>query len=362
MLNSEAGLGPWWQPSGVLRFWRRHGMVRLLIKRALAMVVVTFGISLVAFLLTHVVPSDPVAANLGVRAASNPQVRAAYMARYGLNGPLPVQYWVYLVHLLHGDLGMSQVTRRPVTTDLVQFVPASIELGLLAMTWALIVALPLGLIAAMRRGSVLDSVLNVVSLFGISTPSFWVGLLALLLFSFILGIAPGSGRLSPGVVPPPTVTGMYTVDSLLSGDMSTFWDALHHLILPASVIAFSLFGVLQRFTRTAVLEVIQNDYITAARAKGLKGTTVLVRYVLRAALTPILTLSGLEFANLMSGAVLVETVFAYPGIGRYAAETALHLDIAAIVGVSIFVAVVYVVVNFVVDVLYAMIDPRVRLG
>lgn len=352
---------PW--PGGkALAFWRNHGFIRMLLKRVVAMVVMLFGISMVAFALTHLVPGDPVAANLGLKAASNPAVRAAYDARYGLDKPLPVQYVIYVSGLLHGDLGQSQLTRRPVVTDLEQFVPASIELGLLALGIAVAFALPLGLLAAVRRGSWVDSVLNVVSLVGISTPSFWVGLLGLFLFSFVFGIVPGSGRLSPGILPPPHVTGMYTIDSLLAGDFATFADTLHHLILPAVVIAISLFGVLQRFTRSAVLEVINNDYITAARAKGLPGTLILVRYTLRAALTPILTLSGIELANLMAGSVLVETVFAFPGVGYYAEQTAFDLDIAAITGVSIFVAIVYVVTNFVVDILYAVIDPRVGLG
>jgi len=334
----------------------------MVVQRVLAMVVLALGISMVAFLLTHLVPGDPVAANLGLRAAHDPVVRKAYYAKYGLDKPLPVQYEIYVSNLLHGDLGSSQFTRRPVVTDLEQFVPASVELGLLAMGLAVAFGLPLGLIAAIRRGSFLDSGLNIGSLVGISTPPFWVGLIGLYLFSFVFQLVPGAGRLSPGMLPPPHVTGMYTIDALLVGDFGTFGDALHHLILPAIVIAISLVGVLQRFTRSAVLEVINNDYITAARAKGLPGTFILLRYTLRAALTPILTLSGLEFANLMSGAVLVETVFAFPGVGRYAAQSALNLDIAAITGVSIFVAVVYVVTNFVVDILYAMIDPRVLLS
>jgi len=351
-----------WLGSKLLAFWQHHGLVRMVVQRTFALVILGFGISVVAFVLTHLVPGDPVAAELGQRAAHIPAVRKAYEARYGLDKPLPVQYEIYVSSLLHGDLGQSQLTRRPVATDLEQFVPASIELGLLAMGIAVATALPLGLIAAVRRGSALDSALNVVSLFGISTPSFWVGLIGLFLVSFEFGLVPGSGRLSPGALPPPHVTGMYTIDSLLVGDFATFGDALHHLILPAVVLAIGLFGMLQRFTRSAVLEVIHNDYITAARAKGLPAPRILVRYTLRAAWTPILTLSGLEFASLMSGSVLVETVFAYPGVGRYASQTALNLDIAAIAGVSIFVAVVYVVTNFVVDILYAVIDPRVRLG
>ncbi len=361
-LHPNRGLGGPGFDRRLVDFWRHHGVLRLAARRLVAMVVLSLGISMVAFLLTHLVPGDPVLANLGPRAAANPAVRQAYLQRYGLDKPLPVQYEIYVTNLLRGDLGQSQLTRRPVTADLEQFVPASIELGLLALLIATVVGIPLGLVAAVRRGTILDSALNVTSLFGISTPSFWVGLIALYVFSFLLQVAPGSGRLSAGALPPPTTTGMYTIDALLTGDLATFGDALHHLILPAVVIALSLVGVLQRFTRSAVLEVIHNDYVTAARAKGLPGARILIRYTLRAALTPILTLSGLEFANLMSGAVLVETVFAFPGIGRYAAQSALNLDIAAITGVSIFVAVVYVVTNFVVDVLYALIDPRVRLA
>jgi peptide/nickel transport system permease protein len=279
-----------------------------------------------------------------------------------LDKPLVVQYEVYVSHLLHGDLGRSQLTRRPVATDLEQFVPASFELGVLALAMATMVGVPLGLVAALRRGSLLDHVMRLVFLGGISTPAFWVGLIALYVFSFVLQIAPFSGRLSPGFLPPPHTTGLYTIDSLLAGDIDTFGDAVHHLILPAAVLATSTVGVLQRFTRSAVLEIIHNDYITAAKAKGLPPSRILVRYTLRAALTPILTVFGLVFASLTTGAVLVESVFAYPGMGLYAAHSALSLDIGAITGVCIFVASVYVVTNFVVDVVYALIDPRVRLG
>lgn len=353
-------LPPRWG-EGVLGLWRHHGFVRLLLRRSMALVVLILGISLVAFLLTHLVPGDPVAANLGPRAAANPAVVRAYKIRYGLDKPLPIQYEIYVSDLLHGDLGVSQLTRRPVTTDLRQFVPATVELGLLATIVACAIGLPLGLIAAVRRGSKLDQFLNVAALGGISTPSFWVALIALFVFSFLLHLVPGSGRLSPGALPPPTVTGMYSVDSLLAGDLSTFGDAIHHLILPGLVLAVSIAGLLQRFTRSAVLEVINNDYIIAAKAKGLPSTWILLRYTLRAALTPIVTLAGLEFAGLMSGAVLVETVFGFPGVGLYASRSALDLDIGGITGVSIFVAVVYIVFNFLVDVVYALIDPRVVL-
>ena len=346
--------------SRLLAFWLHHGFVRLLFRRAIATVILCFGITLVAFVLTHLVPGDPAAANLGLRAMANPAIVEAYRAEYGLDKPLPVQYEFYVSHLLHLDLGVSQLTHRPVATDLRQFVPATFELGILAMSIALAIGVPLGLVAAVHKDSVVDQTLSLVSMGGISTPPFWVGLIALYIFSFVFQIAPGSGRLSPGALPPPTVTGMYTVDSLLVGDIGTFGDALHHLILPALVLAIGGVGVLLRFTRSAVLEVIQNDYVIAARAKGLPSTRILLRYTLRAALTPVLTLSGLMFADLMTGAVLVESVFAFPGVGLYAANSALNLDVSAITGVCMFVAIVYVATNFAVDLLHALIDPRVR--
>ena len=358
----EAHLEP--QPSNpalrLLAFWRRHEFVRLLLRRALATLVLCFGVTLVAFVLTHLVPGDPAAANLGLRALADPAIVKNFREQYGLDKPLPVQYELYLSHLLHGDLGISQLTHRPVATDLAQFVPASFELGLLAIVLALAIGVPLGMVAAVHKDSWLDNTLSLISLGGVSTPPFWVGLILLYVFAFVLQIAPGSGRLSPGALPPPHVTGMYTIDSLLVGDVGTFGDAIHHLILPASVLAIGGIGILLRFTRSSVLEVIQNDYVTAARAKGLPPMRVLLRYTLRAALTPVLTLSGLMFADLMTGAVLVESVFAYPGVGLYAARSALNLDLSAITGVCMFVAIVYVATNFGVDLLHAVIDPRVR--
>jgi peptide/nickel transport system permease protein len=336
--------------------------VRLIARRAAAMVVVGFGITIVAFILTHLVPGDPVAANLGLKALGDPKLVQAYRAAYGLDKPLAVQYEVYLSHLFHGDLGMSQITHRPVSVDLRQFVPASLELALLAMVIALLIGVSLGLLAASNQNSWLDQVLSLLSQFGISTPTFWLGLIVIYLFTFVVQLAPGSGRLSPCAIASPLVTGMYTVDSLLAGDLATFGDALHHLILPAVVLAVPGVGVLLRFTRSAVLEVMHNDYVTAARAKGLRSIHVLFRYILRAAMTPILTRSGLMLADLLTGAVLVESVFAFPGVGLYAARSAINTDVGAITGVCIFVAFVYIVTNFAVDVLHSMIDPRVRLA
>lgn len=348
--------------ASLLSFWHQHGFMRLFLRRAIATVILGFGVTLVAFVLTHIIPADPAAANLGIRGLGDPRVVQTYRAEYGLDKPLPIQYEIYISHLVHGDLGLSQLTRRPVAADLRQFAPASFELGIIAISVALAIGVPLGLVAATHKDSTTDQVLSLLSLGGISTPLFWIGLIALYLFSFVLQIAPGGGRLSPGVLPPPQVTGMYSIDSLVAGDFATFGDSLHHLILPALVLAVGGVGVLLRFTRSAVLEVINNDYVTAARAKGLPRTVILLRYTLRAALTPILTLSGLIFADLITGAVLVESVFAFPGVGLYAARSALDVDLPAITGICIFVAVVYTATNFLVDLLHSLIDPRVRVA
>jgi peptide/nickel transport system permease protein len=220
----------------------------------------------------------------------------------------------------------------------------------------------LGVIAAIRRNRLTDHVLRVVSLGGVSMPTFWLALVALYVFFFRLNWLPGTGRLDAVVSPPPHHTGLYTVDAAISGQWATAWNALQHLVLPALVLAAFNVGLLTRYTRSAVLEVISNDYVRSARAKGMPERTVIVRHVLRAALPSVVTVIGLAFANVMTGAVLVENIFSWPGIGQYAYHSATTLDLPAIMGVSLFVAVVYIVINFLVDVLYGVIDPRIRIS
>jgi peptide/nickel transport system permease protein len=334
---------------------------RYLVRRAGALVLLGVGITLVAFLFTQVVPGDPVAANLGEQAAADPETVQAFRERYGLDDPLPVQYWTYLTNVLHGDLGTSLQNGEPVRSNLGTFIPATAELAVLSTLVAVLVGVFFGVAAAVRRNRFTDHALRVVSLAGISMPTFWIALVALYLFFYRLGWFPGGDRLDPGVLSPPHKTGMFTVDALLAGQWSVAWDALHHLILPALVLAAYNVGLLTRYTRTAVLEVIGNDYVRAARAKGLSEGSVLVRHVLRAALPSVVTVISLVFANVLTGTVLVETIFAWPGIGQYAYRSAVTLDLPAIMGVSLFVAVVYITINFVVDVLYGVIDPRIRV-
>jgi len=336
--------------------------LRFLGRRLAALILLGLGITFVAFVLTELVPGDPAAANLGQRAIGDPAAVRAFREHYGLDKPLPVQYALYLQHLASGDLGESEQTHRPVRTDLSEYVPATAELALTSILVALALGITLGVIAAVRRNKLSDQVLRVISLAGISMPTFWLALVALYVFFFQLGWVPGSGRLDPGLLPASHITGLYTIDALLAGQLDVFGNAVQHLILPACVLAAYNVGLLTRFTRSSVLEVINNDYVQAARAKGLPERTVILRHVLRAALPPIITVGGLAFANVMTGTVLVESIFSWPGIGQYAFHSATTLDLPAIMGVSLFVAVVYIVVNFLVDVLYGVVDPRIRVA
>lgn len=336
--------------------------MRFVVWRLAALVLLSLGITLITFVLTVLVPGDPVRSNLGQLAQSDPAAVAAFRQHYGLDQPLPVQYLRYLENLAQGDLGESQQTHNPVRHDLAQFIPATAELALGSMMVALVAGVGLGVLAAVRRNRLTDHLLRVVSLGGISVPTFWLALLSLYVFFFRFNWLPGNGRLSPAVTPPPHVTGMYTFDALVTGQWATLSDAFRHLVLPTLVLALANIGLLTRYTRSAVLEVIGNDYIQATRAKGLPERTVILRHVLRAAMTSLITVIGLAFANVMTGSVLVENIFSWPGIGQYAYRSATSLDLPAIMGVSLFVAVVYIAINFVVDVLYGIIDPRIRVS
>jgi peptide/nickel transport system permease protein len=337
------------------------GFGRFVLRRLVALVFLSLGITFVAFVLTELVPSNAVATNLGEQAAGDPAAVAAFRQHYGLDKPFPIRYGIYLDHLVHGDLGQSTLTHGPVTHDLGQFIPATGELALYSILFAAVVGIAFGVIAALRRNRPTDHALRVASLAGISMPTFWIALVALYVGFVRLGWFPGAERLNPGTSPPPSVTGLYTIDALLAGKWGLFVEALHHLVLPALVLAAFNVSLLTRFTRSAVLEVIGNDYVRAARAKGLPERTVVLRYIVRGALPSVVTVLGLVFANVLTGAVLVEKIFSWPGVGQYAFQAAVNVDVPAIAGVSLFVAVVYITVNFVVDVLYGLIDPRIRV-
>jgi peptide/nickel transport system permease protein len=324
--------------------------------------VLCVGITLVSFVLTQLVPGDPAAANLGNRAVEDPVAVAAFRQQYGLDKPLPVQYAVYLGRVLQGDLGTSQQSHRSVREDLAEYIPATFELAIFAIVLSLLIGVSLGVVAAVFRDRWPDQVLRVVSLAGVSMPTFWIALLAFFVFFFTLGWLPGGGRLAPADSPPTHTTGMYTVDAAVHGQWGLLGTALLHLVLPGLVLATYTVGMLLRFTRASMLEILGNDYVRAARAKGLPERVVISRHVLRPALVSIITVAGVAFGSLLSGTVLVETIYSWPGLGQYAYHSATSLDLPAIMGVSVVVAVVYIVINLLVDLLYGVIDPRIRLA
>ena len=329
-------------------------------KRLIYLVVMLFGVATLVFILTKMIPGDPTVANLSQRALNDPEVVAAYRAKYGLDQPVFVQYILYIKNLLHLDLGTSIRTNKPVLDELARCYPATIELALFAIILAALLGILFGVISAMKRNSILDQVVRALSVTGVSIPSFWFALLVLYFFYYKLHIFPGPGRLSNSFSAPATMTGMYVIDSLIEGNPAKALDALQHLILPGLVLAAFTMGLITRTTRSNLLDVMSTDYIRTARAKGLSRVGLIVRHALGNALIPVLTVIGLGLGNLLGGMVLVETIFNWPGVGQFAYESVLSVDYPSIIGVALLIALNYMVINTVVDILYGVIDPRVR--
>lgn len=318
-----------------------------------------FGLLLVTFFIARVVPIDPVLAVVGDRASSETYARVR--AAMGLDQPLWVQFWRYVLMVLHGDFGRSALTRNPVIVDVRRFFPATLELATLATLIGAALGVPAGVIAAARRGGPLDHLLRVLSLFGYSVPVFWLGLMALFLFYAKLGWVAGPGRLDPwlaGAVP--TRTGLLLVDSLLAGNGTVFWSACRHIALPAAVLGYYSLAYISRMTRSLMLEALGQDYIVMARAKGLSEARVLWRHAFCNILVPLATVATLAYANLLEGSVLTETVFAWPGIGSYITESLLSLDMNAVLGGTLVVGAVFVLLNLLVEGVYRRLDPRLR--
>ena len=329
-------------------------------KRLIYLVVMLFGVATLVFILTKMIPGDPTVANLSQRALNDPEVVAAYRAKYGLDQPVFVQYILYIKNLLHLDLGTSIRTNKPVLDELARCYPATIELAFFAIILAAVLGILFGVISAMKRNSILDQAVRALSVTGVSIPSFWFALLVLYFFYYKLHIFPGPGRLSNSFSAPATVTGMYVIDSLIEGNPAKALDALQHLILPGLVLAAFTMGLITRTTRSNLLDVMSTDYIRTARAKGLSRVGLIVRHALGNALIPVLTVIGLGLGNLLGGMVLVETIFNWPGVGQFAYESVLSVDYPSIIGVALLIALNYMVINTVVDILYGVIDPRVR--
>lgn len=329
-------------------------------KRLVYLVIMLFGVATLVFILTKLVPGNPVTANLSQRALSDPDIVAAYEAKYGLDQPIIVQYFLYIKNLLHLDLGTSIRTNNPVLFELARCYPATIELALFAIILAAIFGILFGIISAMKRNSIADQAVRAISVTGVSVPSFWFALLVLYFFYYKLGIFPGPGRLSSGFAAPETVTGLYVIDSLIEGDLAKAGDALSHLILPGVVLAAFTMGLITRTTRSNLLDVMSTDYIRTAKAKGLSQKDLIFRHALGNAIIPVLTVIGLGFGNLLGGMVLVETIFNWPGVGQFAYQSVMSTDYPSIIGVALLIALNYMVINTIVDILYGIIDPRVR--
>lgn len=338
----------------------RSTLWTFIIRRIAIGLLMMLGITFISFSVTQLVPGDPAAINLGQSAMSNPTIVAAWRAKYGLDKPVPEQYIYYVKNLLQGDLGISQQTRRSVSTDLKEYFPATLELAIVAILISLVLGLLFGTIAAITRDRWPDQIIRFFSLTGVSVPTFWLALVCFYIFFFKLSWFPSNGRLDPGADTPATITGMFTFDALLRGKWALAWDAFRHLMLPAIVLAIYTVAVLTRFTRASMLEILNNDYVRAARAKGLSEFTIIKRHAMRPALLSIITVAGVAFGNLLSGSVLVENVFSWPGIGQYAFKSAIGLDLPGIMGVSIVVAGIFITMNLLVDIAYRIIDPNLR--
>ncbi len=330
------------------------------IGREFATVAVTFfGLLLVTFFIGRVVPIDPVLAAVGDRAPADVYERVKI--ELGLDLPLYQQFWFYLVKVAQGDLGRSVLTSNTVLADIKRVFPATLELATLGTILGVLIGVPAGVVAAVNRGKWIDQFVRVVGLFGFSVPVFWLGLMGLLVFYRMLGIVGGPGRLGVAfddIVDP--ITGVILLDSALRGEWEVFRDAFSHLVLPACVLGYFSLAYISRMTRSFMLEQLRQEYVTTARVKGLAERRVIWRHALGNALVPLITVIALSYATLLEGSVLTETVFAWPGLGRYITNSLLNADMNAVLGGTLVVGAVFIALNLLSDILYRLVDPRAR--
>jgi dipeptide transport system permease protein len=335
-------------------------MLTMILKRLMMAIPSLIGVVIVTFLLTRALPGDPAAYFAGP--AATPQAIQEIRVKLGLDRPLIVQFGHYVDDLAHGNLGTSLTTGQPVASELRNRLPASAELTLLGLIVSIIIAVPLGILAATKPNSLLDHACRIISTAGVSLPVFFTGLILVYVFYYQLGWAPAPlGRLDVFFTEPPHVTGFYLIDSLIARDPETFMAALKQLILPALTLAIFSLAPIARMTRASMLAVLSSDFVRTARASGLSAYTVIITYAFRNAMLPVITTLGMVFSFLLGANVLVEKVFAWPGIGSYAVEALLASDFAPVQGFVLTMAVMYVAINLMIDVLYGVIDPRVRL-
>lgn len=336
-------------------------MLQFILQR-LGLVIPTFiGITLLTFIFVHLIPGDPVMIMAGERGLS-PERHAYLMAELGLDKPLWQQYLNYLNGIVHGDLGISLKSRIPVWDEFLPRFKATLELGICAMIFAVSVGIPVGVLAAVKRGSIFDHTAISVSLAGYSMPIFWWGIMLIMLVSVKLDLTPVSGRLADSVFLDDSypLTGFMLIDTLFWGEEGDFLDALHHIILPAIVLGTIPLAVIVRMTRSAMLEVLGEDYIRTARAKGLSRARVILIHALRNAMLPVVTVIGLQVGTMLAGAILTETIFSWPGLGRWLIDALQRRDYPVVQGGVLLIATMIIFVNLLVDVLYGIVNPRIR--
>jgi peptide/nickel transport system permease protein len=331
-----------------------------ILRRLFLVIPVLIGLSIITFTVSRVVPGDPVGLAAGPQ--STPEIRERLARDFGLDQPLPIQYLKYMGGLFRGDFGQSLYTRRDVADELVARVPATFELTAAAILLATVVGIPMGIISSLNQNRIPDHLARVLSLFFVSFPAFWLAMIFQSTFGVQWDISPVSGRF-PRLDPPPNrITGLHTVDSLLAGDFASLGSALHHLWLPALVLSFGALASITRITRASMLESLNNDSVKTERSLGIPWFVIVVKYVLRNAFIATFTVISLQFGWLMAGAVLVEAIFDWPGLGLFIVESSLGLDFQPIMGVTIIYGVIFSVVNIATDIAYGVIDPRIRYG
>ncbi|MEA1960916.1 MAG: ABC transporter permease [Bacillota bacterium] len=333
------------------------GLFKYFIKRLLLAVPTIIGVSIIVFLLIHIIPGDPVQVMLGNKATE--AARTALTERLGLNQPLYTQYWNWFTHSLQGDFGISVTSYEPVMSEVMSRFTATIELAFISIIIAIVLGIIFGVTAARYRNQPADHILIGFSLLGVSIPVFWLGIMLIFLFAAVLQWLPVSGRLTMGLSIP-HITGLYLVDSLLTGNMRAFADSLQHLILPAISLATIPLAIIVRVTRSSMLDVLHEDYIRTARAKGVPRRRVIFKHALKNAMIPVLTVIGLQLGTLLGGAILTETVFAWPGVGRLLVTAISNRDYPTVQGIVFLISVLFVAINIIVDCCYAYLDPRIR--
>jgi len=330
-----------------------------IIRRLIQFTFVLLGTSIVLFTISHVIPADPVRAAAGPKASQ--QELEALRHELGFDQPLYIQYFMYMSNLLHGDLGVSVVTLRPVLLDLVDRLPATIELALFSLVTTIGVGIILGIVSAMKRNKLTDHVIRLVSLGGLSLPSFWLALIFQMVFFLKLGWLPGGGRLNPDLAPPLHITGLYVLDSLVTGNIQTLGDSLLHIIGP--VISEATIGMASviRMMRAGMLEELTKDYVTMLRSSGVSERLVMYKYVLKNSLVPAVTLVGVMFGGMLGGSFIIESIFSWPGVGRYGTTALLNLDFQPIMSITLIMGLMYSLSNLIVDIVYAFLNPKVRI-